>query len=75
MIEAGVKIANGDGRSAHACRHTMATDLVDSGADLLTVQQALGHAQLQTTQTYLRGVTPDLRQAMAGRAYCRTHAT
>lgn len=71
MRRAGVKLAGGDGRSAHACRHTMATDLVDAGADLLTVQQALGHAQIQTTQTYLRGVTPDLRTAMAGRVYCR----
>jgi integrase/recombinase XerD len=42
--------------TAHTFRHTFATDLVKNGADITAVQRMLGHADLKTTEQYIRSL-------------------
>ena len=67
-VDRAVKAALGpvDGisgrKSPHVLRHTLATELLDGGADLNSIKELLGHSSLAATQVYTHNSIERLQQ-------------
>ena len=49
-------------KSPHVLRHTLATGLLEEGADLSSIKEVLGHANLAATQIYTHSSVAQLRK-------------
>ncbi len=56
----------------HCLRHTMATMLLENGADVRSVQEILGHSRISTTEIYLE-VSKHRKQEVLSRFNQRNH--
>ena len=52
-------------KNPHSFRHGCATALLEKGADLKSIQQLLGHLNIQTTQIYTSVVSGQIKKTIA----------
>ena len=60
--------------SAHKLRHTAATLMLQNGVDVRTLQEVLGHENLNTTQIYTHVDNSELRIAAHANPLSKFHA-
>ncbi|MBO0691535.1 MAG: tyrosine-type recombinase/integrase [Acidimicrobiaceae bacterium] len=65
-VRAGLRAQVPDGALVHALRHTFATSALEAGADVVELQELLGHASLETTRRYLSATGAGLRHVIQG---------
>jgi integrase/recombinase XerC len=68
VVKYARRVAGAEQVSPHALRHSFATHLLDSGADLLAVKEMLGHESVRTTQIYTHVSTEKI-----ARVYKKAH--
>jgi integrase/recombinase XerC len=63
-VRAGIRAQIPAGALVHALRHTFATAALEAGADVVELQELLGHASLETTRRYLSATAQGLRHVI-----------
>jgi site-specific recombinase XerD len=63
-VRAGIRAQVPAGALVHALRHTFATAALEAGADVVELQELLGHASLETTRRYLSATAQGLRHVI-----------
>lgn len=68
IVTAALASTSAEKRSPHVLRHTFATAMLNSGANIETVREFLGHSSLSTTQIYTHVSIAEMQ-----REYRRAH--